>query len=119
MLGTRLVSGFVMAGVAAAVLGLDERFAPWFPLWLATCLVVTGAAALELVGLLNQTSARPSGNTVFGGVIALVLANWAPHVVAQMYQLPSFAERLSYDPMTPVHALGWPLLTFAAIVMAT
>jgi phosphatidate cytidylyltransferase len=119
MLGTRLITGFVLAGVLVAVLVLDELLAPWFPLWLVVCLVVTGAAALELVGLLNQTSARPSANTVLGGVVALVLANWAPHILARLHHLPHLADRLAYDPMTPIHALGWPMLTFVAVVMTT
>jgi phosphatidate cytidylyltransferase len=119
MLGTRLITGFTMAGLLFAVLVLDEWLAPWFPLWLLVALVATGSAALELVGLLNETSARPSGNTVFGGVIALVLANWAPHVLARLHHLPHLSDRLAYDPLTPVHALAWPLLTFVAVVMMT
>ncbi len=119
MLGTRIVTGVSMAGFLIAVLFLDERFAPWFPLWLAVSLVVTGAAALELVGLLGATSARPSGHTVFGGVIALVLANWAPHLMGQLHQLPHLSGRLSYDPLTPINALAWPLITFVAVVMLT
>lgn len=119
MLGTRLISGFSMAGFLVAVLVIDEWFAPWFPLWLVLSLVATGAAALELVGLLNETSARPSGNTVFGGVIALVLANWAPHILARLHHLPHMIDRLPYDPLAPVNALGWPFLTFAAVVMMT
>lgn len=119
MLGTRLISGFSMAGFLVAVLVIDEWFAPWFPLWLVLSLVATGAAALELVWLLNETSARPSGNTVFGGVIALVLANWAPHILARLHHLPHMIDRLPYDPLAPVNALGWPFLTFAAVVMMT
>lgn len=119
MLGTRLIIGFAMAGALVAVLALDEWLAPWFPLWLLLSLVVTGAAALEVIGLLNVTSARPSGNTVFGGVIALVFANWAPHVLGTLHHLPHLTDRLPYDPLAPVNALGWPLLSFAAVVMAT
>jgi phosphatidate cytidylyltransferase len=117
MLGTRLVTGFSMAGLIIAVLIFDGRFAPWFPLWLIVSLLITGAAALELVGLLNATSARPSGNAVFGGVMALVLANWAPHVLTEVHRLPQLAGRLPYDPLAPVHALAWPMMTFVAIVM--
>lgn len=119
MLGTRLITGFIMVGVLVAILVIDEWMAPWFPLWFILCLVATGFAAMELVGLLNGTSARPSGNTVFGGAIALVLANWAPHVLAQIHHLPQLSNRLAYDPLTPVNALGWPFLTFSAIVMMT
>lgn len=117
MLGTRIVTGLLMVGFLVAILLIDELFAPWFPLWLIVSLIVSGIASLELTALLNATSARPSGNTVFGGIIALVLANWAPHVMGQLHQLPHLAGRLSYDPLTPVHALAWPLLTYAAIVM--
>jgi phosphatidate cytidylyltransferase len=119
MLGARLLTGFTMAGALVAVLLLDEWAAPWFPLWFIVCLAASGAAAFELVGLLNQTSARPSANTVLGGVVALVLANWAPHILAELHHLPHLTDRLAYDPLTPVHALGWPMLTFVAVVMTT
>ena len=72
---------------------------------------------MELVGLLRATSARPSGNTVFGGVMALVVANWAPHVTEAMLAIPRLADALPYDPAAPVGALAWPLCTFVAIVM--
>src|SRR5262249_51906139 len=85
-------------GLLVAVLVLDEWLAPWFPLWLLVALVTTGSAALELVGLLNETSARPSGNTVFGGVIALVLANWAPHVLPNLHHLPHLSHRPARPP---------------------
>ena len=118
MLGTRLITGFSMVGVLAAILVLDEWMAPWFP-WFLLCLAATSFAALELVTLLNGTSARPSGNTVFGGVVVLLLANWAPHVLGEIHHLPHLNDRLAYDPLSPISALGWPLLTFAAIVMMT
>lgn len=119
MLGTRLVTGFSMAGLLLAILIFDERLAPWFPLWLVLSLVATGMASLELIGLLSETSARPSGNSVFGGVIALVLANWAPHIASAVHALPHLSGRPAYDPLTPVNALAWPLMTFAAVVMIT
>jgi phosphatidate cytidylyltransferase len=119
MLGTRLVTGLSMVAALLAILSLDEWMAPYFPLWLALSLIVCGLAALELIGLLNATSARPSGNAVFGGVLALVLANWAPHLTAQAYHLPQLAGRLAYDPLAPVHALSWPMMTFVAVFMVT
>jgi phosphatidate cytidylyltransferase len=117
MLGTRLVIGLSMVAGILLVLGLDERWAPWFPIWFVLSLIAMGASAMELVGLLQATSARPSGNTVFGGVMALVIANWAPHVTDAMLTVPRLAEALSYDPSAPVGALAWPLCTFVAIVM--
>ena len=49
MLGTRLVTGFSMAGLLIAILFFDEWLTPWFPLWLIVSLCAVGAAALELV----------------------------------------------------------------------
>ena len=60
MLGTRLKTGIAMAVALAVVLALDEWTAPWFWLWLVLAVVVTGLSSLELVGLLDQTSTRPS-----------------------------------------------------------
>src|SRR5262249_52685605 len=42
---------------------------------------------------------------------------WAPHVLAELHHLPHLSDRLGYDPLTPVHTLGWPMLTFVAVVM--
>src|SRR5262249_11088622 len=70
---------------------------------------------LEIVGLLNATSARPSANTVFGGVMAIVIANWAPHVVEHLTRIDPQSEPI-YDPRSPIHALSWPLSAFVAVV---
>src|SRR5690349_21794051 len=116
MLSTRLVIGLTMAAVFVGVLGLDEWLSPWHPLWFLTSLVVLGASAVEVVGLLNETSARPSGNTVFGGVMAMVVANWAPHVVAHVSRAEQYIGQ-AYDPRAPVHALSWPMWVFVAVLM--
>lgn len=117
MLSTRLVIGLSMVGALLLILCLDEWFAPWFPLWFVLALVALGSASLELVELLSATSARASGNTVFGGVLALVIANWAPHV-AGLSTAPSELSEHLYDPLAPVNALGWPMLAFVGVVMA-
>ncbi len=119
MLGTRLVIGFAMVGAILLVLWLDERLAPWFPLWFVLAVAALGASALEFVGLLNATSMRSSGNMVFGGVMALLVGNWAPHVSHALQASPRLAERLPYDPLAPVSVLGWPLLAFVGVVMVT
>jgi phosphatidate cytidylyltransferase len=119
MLGTRLVMGFAMAGAILLVLWLDERFAPWFPIWLVLATVVLWSSALELVGLLNATSTRASSNAVLGGILALQFANWAPHVAHALQTSDRLAGRLPYDPLAPVSVLGWPLLVFVGVVMAT
>jgi phosphatidate cytidylyltransferase len=119
MLGTRLVIGFSMVGFMVAMLCADEWFAPWFPLWFALAVVALGMASLELVGLLGATGSRPSGNTVFGGVLAIVIANWVPHLLGQFGLAPGASSpSVSYDPMDPINALAWPFLAFVAVVMA-
>jgi phosphatidate cytidylyltransferase len=117
MLSTRLVIGFSMVGAILAVLCLDEWLAPWFPIWFVLALVALGMSARELVGLLKETSARASSSTVLVGVIALVIANWGPHVASKMHVSMRMPEYPVYDPMDPVNDLGWPLMTFAGIVM--
>lgn len=117
MLATRLATGCSLIAVILAVLVLDEWMAPWYPLWFLTALVIMGLSALEIISLLGATSAKPSGNTVFGGVLAMVLANWAPHMVEQVLLQSGTIASPSYDPSAPFHALGWPLWTFVAILM--
>ncbi len=118
MLATRLATGSTLVVVLLAVLILDEWLAPWFPLWLAASLFVLGLCAIELTGLLSATSARPSGNTVFGGTMALVLANWAPHLVRELSLDPSRPIPPTYDPSASVDVMAWPLWTFVAVLMA-
>src|SRR5262249_5315148 len=91
--------------------------APWYPFWFVLSIVVIGATALEVVGLLLRTSARPSGNTVFGGVMALMLANWAPHILASLAPEEVPGRTLLYDPMAPIHVFAWPLWVFVGVVM--
>jgi phosphatidate cytidylyltransferase len=119
MLGTRLLIGFTMVGFMVALLCADEWLAPWFPLWFMLALLALGSAALELVELLAANGTRPSGNTVFGGVLALVIANWVPHLLDGIGLNSGHSAVASlYDPMDPITWLSWPFLTFVAVVMA-
>ncbi len=115
MLGTRLVSGVTMAAVLVAILSADEWLAPWFPLWLVLSLAVTGLAAAELSGLLAGTGVHPRGPVLIGGVLAVVLSNWAPHV----FHPATPGGDVPFEPLAPVSALGWTLLTFVAVLMFT
>ncbi|SIO20216.1 phosphatidate cytidylyltransferase [Singulisphaera sp. GP187] len=118
MLSTRLVFGFSMVGALLLVLCLDEWFAPWFPVWFVLALIVMGTASLELVALLSNTTIKPSGNTVFAGIMTLVFANWAPHVTSHFLATSAHGDLLgSYDPLGPVNDLGWPLMAFVGVVM--
>jgi phosphatidate cytidylyltransferase len=120
MLSTRLVFGLSMVGALLLILCLDEWFAPWYPLWFLLALVALGSSALELVELFAATTARASGNTVFAGVMALVIANWAPHLSRSLLAQSRIGERLRlcFDPLNPVSVLGWPLLAYTGLVMA-
>jgi phosphatidate cytidylyltransferase len=120
MLAHRLLFGAIMVVVFVAVVVLDERLAPWYPGWLLLAVIAMCKTALEVVGLLRRTSAKPSVNTVFGGVLALVAANWAPHVAAAVQQAglsSSVAPALA--PTAPALVFAWPLWTFVMVVMFT
>jgi phosphatidate cytidylyltransferase len=116
MLGTRIFFGLSMVAALLLALCIDEWLEPWYPVWFVLCCCVVLAAARELIGLLDSTSARPSANSVIGGVLALVFANWAPHVAVR------YDERLSesafhHDPAAPISALAYPFLCFVAVLM--
>ena len=102
-----------MIAVLVGVLILDQRFAPYFPLWFLACAAVMTKCGLEVVNLLRETGVKPSANTVVGGVLALLAANWMPHLLAA--SSPSGLIPL-HD--APIHALAWPMWAFAAILMA-
>ena len=119
MLATRLATGLTLVAVLLAILILDERMAPWFPLWFVGSLAVLVLCSAEMVALLGATTARPSGSTVIGGTVALVLANWAPHLAAQLGIDGQGQVPASYDPSATIDVMAWPLWTFVAILMAT
>jgi phosphatidate cytidylyltransferase len=116
MLLTRLLFGILMVAGLLIALWVDERFAPWFPFWFILCAAAMMIAAREITSLLEATSASPSANSVMGGVLAIVIANWVPHLMENQSQSESeFA--LLYDPGRPLDVLAWPFLTFIAVLM--
>ena len=119
MLATRLVTGLSMVGIIIAILALDEWFPPWFPLWFLVCLTGCTLAAAELAELLKGTAIKPSVNTVIGGIVAIIVANWVPHVINNDPELANLARSTTFDPLEPVSALAWPVLAFTTIVMAS
>jgi phosphatidate cytidylyltransferase len=118
MLGTRVLSGFCLITVLLGVLLLDEWFAPWFPFWFLLSILALGAAAMELAGLLGAAGTPPSLNTVLGGVAALIVANWLPHVTDALTGSGQVAP-VRYEPVEPISVLSWPLLTFAGVLMVS
>ena len=80
MLGTRVVSGICLIALLLGVLCLDEWFAPWFPFWFVLVVAGPRGRGRRAGRPARSDELRPSGNTVLGGVMALVVANWMPHV---------------------------------------
>jgi phosphatidate cytidylyltransferase len=116
MLSTRLLFGMLMVAGLLIALWVDESFAPWFPFWFILSATAMLGAAREIISLLGATSASPSGNSVLGGVIAIVFANWIPHLVENNSQAEG-ESALLYDPSRPIDVLAWPFLTFVAVLM--
>ncbi|HKI16354.1 MAG TPA: phosphatidate cytidylyltransferase [Isosphaeraceae bacterium] len=116
MLGTRLFFGLLMVAGLLLALCLDEWLAPWCPFWFLLSGFVLVAAARELIGLLEATSACPSANSVIGGVLALLVANWVPHVVVD-HDVRERVSALSHDPAQPLNVLAYPFLCFVAVLM--
>ncbi len=119
MLATRLATGLTLVAVLIAILVGDEWLAPWFPLWFVASVVVMTLCALEVVGLLAASGNRPATSTVVGGILALVAANWVPHLVAPVLGESTTPSLLPYDPSIAINVMAWPLWTFVAILMAT
>jgi phosphatidate cytidylyltransferase len=118
MLSTRLFFGLSMIAGLLFALIFDERFAPWYPCWFALSAFALIAASRELIALFETTSIRPSANSVIGGVLALLIANWLPHVGVPTDSMGQISA-LSYDPAQPLNAFAWPFLCFATVVMVT
>ncbi len=118
MLGTRLVFGVLMVVGLAVALVVDESLAPLYPAWLLLAGSALLLAAREISSLLSETPAAPSTNSVIGGVLAIVIANWAPHLAGDRGPTAPMSG-IEYDPSSPLNVFSWPFLTFNAIVMLT
>src|SRR5579885_2490099 len=103
MLRTRLWMGAVLVALSVAVLALDRRFEPWYPFLFALTALLSLVAAYEFLHLLDDER-RPPGWLAYGGVAALLVANWLPH-------LPGVG---------PPFTDAWRLIagTFAAVVLS-
>jgi phosphatidate cytidylyltransferase len=118
MLGTRLLFGLSMVAGLLLALWLDEWLAPWYPFWLLICGFAMIASSRELVNLLATTSIRPSGNSVIGSVLAILVANWVPHVALDV-EFGDSLSALKHDPARPLDALAFILLCFVGVVMVS
>src|SRR5436309_2000818 len=79
MLRTRLWVGTLLVALAGGGLILDLYFAPYYPVLLILVLGLALAAGAELVDLLSGAWRLPFW-VCQGGLILVVLANWAAHV---------------------------------------
>lgn len=79
MLRTRLWMGAVLIALVAGVLIIDQRLAPWFPFLFMLVAGLACVATYELLHLLKPAS-RPASWLCVVGILALMLANWLPHV---------------------------------------
>jgi phosphatidate cytidylyltransferase len=115
-----LVTGLSLVAAFLVVLCLDEALAPWFPLWVLTVTFATLASARELIRLLDATTAKPAAAAVYGGVMVLLVANWAPHIVNEVerWGAPAGVD-LPHDPLASVHVMSWSLWAFVSVVMVT
>lgn len=75
MLRTRLIVGTVLATLAAGMLLIDERFAPWFPFLFVTVAALCTLAVLEMLAMLPP-ELRPNTVVVLPAVLALIAIPW-------------------------------------------
>ena len=77
------------------------------------------AAARELVGLLDATSARPSANSVIGGVLALAGRQLAAARRCAATIRATESRPCTTTPREPLDVLAWPFLCFVAVLMVS
>ena len=121
MLATRLATGLTLVAVLLAVLILDERLAPWFPLWFVTVAGRDGASARwSWSGLLGATERPALGQHG-------LRRDGRPGAGQLGARTSSASSGIDPDPAdpadvttrsAPVDVMAWPLWTFVAVLMA-
>jgi phosphatidate cytidylyltransferase len=104
MLRTRLWMGAILVALSLGVLAVDQHLLPIAPFLLVMTLALSLVGVYELLNLLDDEK-RPPAWLAYGGVAAVVIANWLPHVLPM---LP--------PPLT--EPWGWVAGTFAAVVLS-
>jgi phosphatidate cytidylyltransferase len=110
MLRTRLWMGAVLIVLVLAVLFVDGQFEPAYPFWFVLIAGLSVAATYELLNLLPR-EVRPSWILCQGCVLAVVAANWAPHL------LPALVKGGAWWCIVIAFAAG--VLTIFLVEMAT
>jgi phosphatidate cytidylyltransferase len=117
MLRTRVLSAILIVAALVALLYVDQGLAPWFPLWFVLSAFVMAATARELAALFSNTPARPDARVVAGGLLAILAANWLPHLAASCPTHDPVSSIMT-EPFGSIGVLAWPFLSFTAVVMA-
>lgn len=117
MLRTRVLSAILIVVALVLVLYVDQGLAPWFPLWFLLSAFVMAATSRELVALLSNTPARPDARVVAGGLLAILAADWLPHLAAACPAHERVSAIVS-EPFAAIAVLSWPFLCFTGVVMA-
>ena len=117
MLGTRVLSGLFLIAVLLGVLYLDEWLAPWFPLWFLFRCSSCRPPQSSWSGCCRTAGCGPSLNSVLGGVAAIVVANWIPHLAESLAERTTVSS--AAEPIDAIAVLSWPLLTFVGILMVS
>jgi len=89
MLRTRLWMGTALVVLAAGMLLIDQRLAPWFPFLFVTLLGLSVAACYELLHLV-EPARRPQAWFCYVVVAVMIAANWPSHLLGMERQ--HFAE---------------------------
>jgi phosphatidate cytidylyltransferase len=76
MLGKRLIFGFLMAGIAGAVLYIDAYLAPYYPLF-AIAVGLLGWVTVREFRALIPAASRPRHGFFLFGVLGILLTNFA------------------------------------------
>jgi phosphatidate cytidylyltransferase len=113
MLRTRLWMGAILVALSLGVLAVDQHLVLTVdqhhltiaPFLLVMTLALSLVGVYELLNLLDDEK-RPPAWLAYGGVAAVLIANWLPHV------FPMLPAPLTSSPW------GWVAGTFAAVVLS-
>src|SRR5438874_596967 len=78
MLQTRLWMGAILILLTVGMLVVDQHLAPWYPFLFVFVVGLSLAACHETVNLLGRERTLHT-TSLFGGLLALALANWLAH----------------------------------------
>jgi phosphatidate cytidylyltransferase len=108
MLGTRLIVGSILAALGAAMILVDERFAPWFPFLFGTVALLATLSTLELLAILPEAT-RPKPILTLIGMLVIFTMAWGP-----VFTPGPVKDRMHL----PDDAAHWVLAGFVAATLA-